>query len=116
MLLKSLQLVLNNFRNVSHELNVKSCFNIRYQRYARFVPRTYSEIVNSDELFDVQENTTPPVPNLQKKKRSREPKAEDVNIKEESLYEESKEKKSQTKNSTSTKLYENQKKMALVFN
>ncbi|XP_011497185.1 PREDICTED: rRNA methyltransferase 3, mitochondrial [Ceratosolen solmsi marchali] len=110
MLLKSLQLTLSNLRNISHAIDVKSCLIVPCKKYARFAPRMYTDIENADELFDIEENTTPPILEVQKKPRSKKSKAIDAKQREEASWSDDvKEAPKKERNLISTKIYNNEK-------
>lgn len=71
MLLKTLQLTVRNLRGISRVITTETFPSIRAHSYSKWTPRKFAAIVNENELFDVEENTTPAQPTKRTRTRSR---------------------------------------------
>lgn len=111
MLLKTLQLTVRNLRGISRVISAETFPSIQSQSYAKWAARKPAAIVNEDELFDIEENTTPQPPK-KIRSRSRKSKADEIqkeNIASEVKFETEEDEQVKDQKSVYTKLYENEK-------
>lgn len=81
MLLKTLQLTVRNLRGISRVITTETFPSIQAHSYGKWTPRQYAAIVNEDELFDIEENTTPPDQTARKpRSRSRRSRVDETEI------------------------------------
>ncbi|XP_001605709.1 rRNA methyltransferase 3, mitochondrial [Nasonia vitripennis] len=79
MMFKTLQLTVRNLRGISRIITTETLSSIQAHSYSKWTPRKFAAIVNEDELFDVEENTTPPAQSVRKtRSRSRRSRVNEI--------------------------------------